>query len=85
MISIYNIRKNTLGEDTLQVELRGLSGDTKPTRLSDGAIENGSVFIEIDTQDIYIYDGENGEWLNPNQEEAVEEEPVEENSKSEER
>ena len=65
MVSIYKIRKNTLGEETLQVELRGLSTDTKPTSLADGAIENGSVFIEIDTQNIYIYDGENNEWVNP--------------------
>lgn len=64
MISIYNIRKNTLGEDTLQVELRGLSTDTKPTSLTDGEIENGSVFIEIDTGDVYLFDSENSEWLN---------------------
>ena len=78
MISIYNIRKNTLGGDTLQVDLRGLSTDTIPTSLTDGAIENGSSFIAIDTGDVYFYDGENEEWINvttPADEEPAEETP----------
>ena len=73
MVSIYNIRKNTLSETPLlQVELRGLSTDTKPTKLAEGDIENGSVFVEMDTQDIYFYDSENNEWVIPTSEEVVE-------------
>ena len=74
MISIYNLRKNTLGEEpTLQVELRGLSTDTKPISLQGVSIENGSVFIEIDTQALYLYDGETKEWITPSSEDEQEE------------
>ena len=64
MVTIYDIKKNTL-ESTpkLMVELRGLSTDTKPKILETGEVANGSVFIEIDTQDVYLYDGENESWL----------------------
>ena len=37
----------------------GLSSDTKPT---DG-IYNGSVFLEMDTQTIYMWSEEGQEWL----------------------
>ena len=82
MVSIYSIRKNTLVEPaTLQVELRGLSTDTKPTKLANGDIENGSVFIAIDTQEIYLYDAENEEWL-PEEEQQEDSEVEENNNKS---
>ena len=80
MVTIWNIKINTLSEDDLlQVELRGLSTDTKPTSLIGGIIDNGSVFIEIDTQDVYIYDGENKEWVIPTQDDSQDEEPQDEN------
>ena len=44
------------------LELRGLSTDEKPVEIENGTIENGSTFIEIDTGDVYIFDGENKEW-----------------------
>lgn len=44
--------------DNLTNEFDGLSTDTKPT---DG-VRNGSVFIEIDTGKIYLYDEEGAEW-----------------------
>lgn len=37
----------------------GLSTDTKPL---DGVYQ-GSMFIEIDTGDVYMYDGASGEWV----------------------
>ena len=40
-------------------EFRGLSSDTKPT---DDSIQNGSVFVEMDTGDVYMYDEENKTW-----------------------
>lgn len=65
MTTIYNItrtKSGAEGEYSL-VELRGLSTDTKPTELEDGKIiDNGSVFIEIDTGKIFFYDLENQEW-----------------------
>ena len=80
MITIYNIKKNSFkeGKPYLLLELRGLSDDTKPTKINNSEIENGSVFIEIDTQDVYIYDGENKEWLIPTENEENNE-VVEEN------
>lgn len=60
MISVYS--KNglrTKGEEEVSsVELRGLSTDEKPTT----GIENGSMFIEMDTGKIYLYDLENEQW-----------------------
>lgn len=45
--------------DTQRVaEYRGLSTDTKP----ETAI-NGSVFIEIDTGDVFIFDADGEQWV----------------------
>ena len=41
------------------VEYSGLSTDEKPTE----DLLNGSVFFEIDTQDVYFFDEENEEWI----------------------
>lgn len=70
MITIYNIKKSEMinhpnGEVFYLLEMRGLSTDEKPLEIENGTIENGSVFIEIDTQDVYIYDGVSKEWINP--------------------
>lgn len=63
MVTIHSIRKNTLSETPLlQVELRGLSTDDKPIALNNGDIDNGSVFIEIDTGVVCLYDMENKSW-----------------------
>lgn len=64
MVTIYN--KNNERENNkktyVQVELRGLAGDTKPTQLGEDYVDNGSVFIEIDTGKIFFYDLENTIW-----------------------
>ena len=39
-------------------EYRGLSSDRKPTDY----VGNGSVFIEMDTGKVFLYDKENNEW-----------------------
>ena len=47
------------------VELRGLSTDIKPTLFDediDSYIDNGSIFIEIDTGKIYMFDLQNTQW-----------------------
>ena len=64
MITIYDNKKvkKQNGEIKFLVELRGLSTDTKPTTIQNGVIDNGSVFVEIDTQKIVFYDGQNEEW-----------------------
>lgn len=75
MVTIYDIKRNDLKEDKSYIlcELRGLSTDTKPTQIENDIVENGSTFIEIDTQDVYIYDGENEEWVIPTDEENLNE------------
>lgn len=45
-----------------EIEIRGLSTDTKPTVEDIGELSNGSTFIEIDTGKIYMFDLENSEW-----------------------
>ena len=65
MITIYktdNI-KNTEEGQVMYGELRGLSTDTKPTEIGNKTIGNGSVFIEIDTQAVFIYNETSQEWI----------------------
>ena len=50
MISITREAINMKGGNNAILELRGLSTDTKPTE----NIDNGSIFIEIDTSKIYF-------------------------------
>lgn len=71
MVTIYNIKKSEMinhpnGEVFYLLELRGLSTDAKPKTIKNGTIENGSVFIEIDTGDVYMYDGNGKDWINLN-------------------
>ena len=43
-------------------EYAGLSTDTKPISDERNQILNGSVFVEMDTGDKYMYDDENSRW-----------------------
>ena len=43
--------------DKAIIKLIGLSTDEKPLAT------NGSSFIEMDTGDLYFYDGENSQWI----------------------
>lgn len=64
MISIYQngeVKKTNEGE-LLYVELRGLSTDTKPTKVGNKGIVNGSLFVEIDTQKIFFFDEDSQTW-----------------------
>lgn len=64
MISIYKKENSKLTneEDLVTMELRGLSTDEKPTEINNKVVDNGSMFIEIDTGKIFLYDLENEEW-----------------------
>ena len=65
MVTLYkndNVRKTTEGQ-TAYCELRGLSTDTKPTEINGYTIGNGSVFIEIDTKAVFIYNETSQEWV----------------------
>lgn len=45
-------------------EFFGLSTDEKPTMTANGCrITNGSIFIEMDTKKVWLYDEENQAWL----------------------
>lgn len=51
-------------DNRLPVEIRGLSTDEKPIDTFEGiAIDNGSVFLEIDTGDVYFFDIDSKQWL----------------------
>lgn len=51
-------------DNRLPVEIRGLSTDEKPIETIEGiAIDNGSVFLEIDTGDVYFFDIDTKQWL----------------------
>ena len=64
MVSIYKIDniKNTKEGKEMIGELRGLSTDTKPTKIGENIIGNGCVFVEIDTQKLSFFDGDTKEW-----------------------
>lgn len=64
MISIYKKDDVTVKSegDVKELEIRGLSTDTKPTKVNNRSIINGSTFIEIDTGKLFIYDLENEQW-----------------------
>ena len=61
MITIYS-QKDLDNDGKMEVELRGLSTDNKPTTIKRATIDNGSTFIEIDTGKIYMYDLEHQQW-----------------------
>ena len=64
MVTISKIENTRINPDSSYqlLELRGLSTDTKPTTLGDAKVDNGSVFVEIDTQKLYFYDLASNEW-----------------------
>lgn len=64
MISLYKIENTKINPDAdyISVELRGLSTEERPTEINGKKIDNGSVWISIDTGDVEIYDLENEEW-----------------------
>lgn len=63
MITIAKVEKLAFNQKDPQiVELRGLSTDTKPTEIGGIKVGNGSIFVEIDTGNIFLYDQENEEW-----------------------
>lgn len=59
MIRITKVKYNGTGpENEAYKEFAGLSTDTKPTE----NVTTGSLFLEVDTGDVYAYDEAGGEW-----------------------
>lgn len=61
MITIYS-QKDGDNNKKMEVELRGLSTDTKPKVIKGATVENGSIYIEIDTGKIFMYDLDSETW-----------------------
>lgn len=64
MITIYKTEKINIKPDDyfISAEIRGLSTDEKPTIVNGKKIDNGSIFIEIDTGKLFFFDLENEQW-----------------------
>ena len=62
MITIFRKYDVSTSGNERELELIGLSTDTKPITLDGKDIANGTTFIEIDTGKIYLYDAENEQW-----------------------
>ena len=66
MISFYRKYDAVTGGNEKEIELRGLSTDTKPTTMliagEEQPIPNGTTFIEMNTGKIYLYDAQNEQW-----------------------
>lgn len=56
MISLIKVGEKS---NNSSKEFVGLSADTKP---DDSTIQNGSLFLEMDTKKIFIWDRENKTW-----------------------
>lgn len=63
VISKKGIERRYNDKTRVILELRGLSTDTKPTdEIKAVYIDNGSVYIEIDTGNLFMLDLEHEEW-----------------------
>lgn len=58
MITKIVTRNKSIDTYYASVELVGLSTDTKPTNE-----RNGSLFLEMDTGKVFVYDEANTQWL----------------------
>ena len=57
-----DIIKSEKEKTIITAEIRGLSTDAKPTKIDNGDVGNGTMFIEMDTGKVYFYDEENKQW-----------------------
>lgn len=58
-MAIDMISRNETPDGLTYVEYSGKSTDSKPTSVN---FASGSVFLEVDTGDAYLYDREGSEW-----------------------
>ena len=62
MITIFRKNETSTKGNEREIELRGLSTDTKTATIDGKDIANGTVFIEIDTGKLYMFDAQNSQW-----------------------
>jgi hypothetical protein len=55
---IRNTVENTFTDGKRYIEAAGLSTDTKPAT----GVITGSLFLEVNTGDVFAFDEESGEW-----------------------
>ena len=60
MITEWRVENHSTQSD--DIELRGLSSDTKPTEWNGRPIGNGSCFFELDTQTAFFFDADSSTW-----------------------
>lgn len=56
MVTVENVQYIE-GSQTGDFEFKGLSTDTKPTVWKGSVIAENSLFLEVDTGDVYYFDG----------------------------
>lgn len=64
MISMFK-NSNTIATEngeTKAIEFRGLSTDTKPTTFDGKKVQNGAIYLEMDSGKVYLFDAENEQW-----------------------
>lgn len=62
MVSVAGFTKGDPGERLFRLE--GLSSDEKPGAVFEGAgVLNGSLFFEVDSGDVFMFDAENELWV----------------------
>lgn len=64
MVTIYDVklRQRRNKKNYIKGEFRGLSTDEKPIVFEGKYVDNGSIYIEIDTGKILMFDLENEQW-----------------------
>ena len=64
MVTLNKIDKarTEAGKNYIVGEFYGLEEDDKPTVYDETYVDNGSVFVCVDTQNVYFYDLENETW-----------------------
>ena len=60
MVTIY--KQEFSNNKMVVAEFRGLSTDDKPITIDNAPVGNGSVYIEIDTGKMYMFDLQNKQW-----------------------
>ena len=61
-INKIGLQRERVNDEFILVQVSLLSTDDKPTTFDGQKVDNGSVCIEIDTGDIFLFDLENSEW-----------------------
>ena len=56
--TVVEVHDNNIPHYTVMQEITGISTDVKPTNVA-----TGSVFFEVDTGDIYMFNAEATEWV----------------------